>query len=146
MQNFKFITISFLLFSLQMTSTFAQQNVDSQKYRIVAIKKSQDGLQSISNVIEIYSQFKVDLPTAFTPNNDGLNDTFGGIVNSVYEYKLLIYNRNGEVIFKSDSSDEKWDGTHNGLKVPSGNYVYQVYAKGPEDSEVNKTGKVMVII
>jgi gliding motility-associated-like protein len=129
-----------------MTTTFAQQNIGSQKYRVVAVKNSPDGLQSVSNVIEVFTQFKVDLPTAFTPNNDGLNDTFGGIVNSVYEYKLLIYNRNGELIFKSNSSDVKWDGTHNGLKVQSGSYVYQVYAKGPEDSEVNKTGKVMVII
>ncbi len=146
MRNFNYIILSLILISFQMTTVFAQQNIDSQKYRVVAVKNGGDELQSVSNVIEIYNQFKVDLPTAFTPNNDGLNDTFGGVVNSVYEYKLLIYDRNGELIFKSNSSDVKWDGTYNGLKVQSGSYVYHVYAKGPEDSEVNKTGKVMVII
>lgn len=146
MKSFLILCLTILFSSIQLSNAIAQFDTDGQKYRIVAVKNGDESVQSFSNEINIFKQFKVDLPTAFTPNNDGLNDTFGGIVSSVYEYKLLIYDRNGEIIFKTNSVDERWDGTYNGMKVQSGSYVYQVVAVGPENAQVNKTGKVMVII
>ena len=43
----------------------------------------------------------VDVPTAFTPNGDGLNDYFGPMGKVPEGYKLQIFNRNGEIVFKS---------------------------------------------
>ncbi|MEI9909918.1 MAG: gliding motility-associated C-terminal domain-containing protein [Bacteroidota bacterium] len=45
----------------------------------------------------------VMVPTAFTPNGDGLNDYFGPVGKVPEGYKLQLFNRNGEVVFKSSS-------------------------------------------
>ncbi|MGG9972298.1 gliding motility-associated C-terminal domain-containing protein [Ferruginibacter sp. SUN002] len=65
-------------------------------------------------------------PTAFTPNGDGLNDKFGpsGNLNVVTNYQLSIYNRYGELVFRSKNPFEKWDGSHLGIMANTGNFVW----------------------
>ena len=139
------ISVFFLtVLPFQLKAQFGGES--GEQYRIVAVKNGADSLISASNYVSLFKQFKIDLPTAFTPNGDGLNDTFGGVASSVNNYKLVIYNRHGEVIFETNSVEEKWDGTFNGTKVQEGSYIYSVSAKGPENSSINKTGKVLVII
>ena len=64
------------------------------------------------------------IPNSFTPNGDGLNDVFN--IKTVYEFsefKLVIYNRWGELLFDSDDVNKGWDGTYKGKPVPLGVYV-----------------------
>jgi gliding motility-associated-like protein len=65
-------------------------------------------------------------PDAFTPNHDGLNDYFGAqdAGCKVYNYKLLIYNRWGGLVFKTNDVLKRWDGTLNALPVPMGAFIY----------------------
>lgn len=70
------------------------------------------------------------LPTAFTPNGDGLNDCFGiskwgGGINLE---QFLIFNRWGQQVFSGNAARICWDGTINGIMQPSGNYIYQLKA------------------
>jgi gliding motility-associated-like protein len=65
------------------------------------------------------------LPTAFTPNNDGLNDCFG--VRSwgyITDLQFVIYNRWGDLVFASTNSSQCWDGTFKGMPQPLGSYAY----------------------
>jgi len=73
--------------------------------------------------------------TAFTPNGDGINDTFPGIEN----YGVKIYNRLGTLIYEGDDG---WDGTHmkTGNIVDPGLYFY--IATSPPDSNDNDRRKV----
>ncbi len=68
------------------------------------------------------------LPTAFTPNNDNLNDRYGisntFIIESLSRYE--IYDRWGNKIFDSTDKDGKWDGLYKGQKMPIGTYVYKI--------------------
>lgn len=70
------------------------------------------------------------MPTAFTPNNDGLNDCYGikdwGYIK---ELEFCIYNRFGERIFYTTSPNACWDGTYKGLKQEPGTYIYMIKAK-----------------
>lgn len=67
----------------------------------------------------------VYIPNAFTPNSDGLNDTFFPVASCEFlDYSLHVYNRWGELIFESDRIDEGWDGYHKGEIAPSGIYTY----------------------
>lgn len=67
------------------------------------------------------------IPNAFTPNADGLNDTFNTVVNcSVTSYSLIIFNRFGEQIFMSTDRTVAWDGSIKGQVAPSGVYVYRL--------------------
>lgn len=69
---------------------------------------------------------RVFMPGAFTPNDDGINDYFtASIYKPCDSYSLRVFNRWGaEVYSVADLSDAKWDGTHNGERVPSGVYTY----------------------
>lgn len=77
-----------------------------------------------------------NLPNAFTPNNDGINDIF------MSGEEILIYNRWGQIIY---NGNDGWDGTYNGNKVSSGTYYYVIknYHQYREDY---KRGSVTVII
>jgi gliding motility-associated-like protein len=60
------------------------------------------------------------MPTAFTPNGDGDNDTFGpiGLRMSKYRsYEFYIYNRWGEKVFETDDINELWDGVDSPMDV-----------------------------
>ena len=63
--------------------------------------------------------------SAFTPNNDGINDLFKilGAHNLTY-YHLLIYNRWGEKVFESSDYTRGWDGKSKGQSLQSGVYVW----------------------
>ena len=62
-------------------------------------------------------------PTAFTPNNDGINDRFIVYANNFQSYHLQIYDRWGELIWDTFSPEPGWDGTHDGRPCQEGVYV-----------------------
>lgn len=66
------------------------------------------------------------LPTAFTPNNDGLNDRYKPLIYEVGEMKYQIFDRWGELIYEGNEKDEGWDGTFGEELVPLGNYLVHV--------------------
>lgn len=67
----------------------------------------------------------VFIPSAFTPNNDGLNDVFRiPEFNGQHLENFNIYNRYGQLIFHSDIPTKGWDGSINGTPQQSGTYVY----------------------
>jgi len=71
-------------------------------------------------------------PLAFSPDNDGLNETFIPILRcEPFEYELLIFNRWGEVIFKSNDPNEAWTGNVNNGNhfVSPGTYQYKMSYK-----------------
>lgn len=143
----KNIIIIIALSFLGLNAGFATVDPDKKpaKFRILAISASNDSIMSASNVITLFQPFSVEFPTAFTPNGDGLNDTFGAVAKGAEVYKLVIYNRFGDVIFTSTDIEKKWDGKIQGDTAPSGAYVYQVYAEGQEGTSVNRSGKVTLI-
>jgi gliding motility-associated-like protein len=79
--------------------------------------------------IEGYSQEIrcLNIPTAFTPDGDGVNDVWN--IRSLSEYsnsKTEIFNQWGSLIFKSTGYTNAWDGTYNGDPVPAGAYYYVI--------------------
>lgn len=67
----------------------------------------------------------VAIPTAFTPNGDGLNDflyPLNGFKASKLSFK--VYNRYGQLVFQTTDWNKRWDGKINGQMQPSGTYVW----------------------
>jgi large repetitive protein len=90
------------------------------------------------------------MPNAFTPNGDGLNDTFGPIPRYDYvnRYYMSIFNRWGQMIYETSDINRGWDGTYQGSPVMMGTYVYRIvyeeFGQLPMESNVVE-GTVMLI-
>lgn len=86
------------------------------------------------------------LPTAFTPNGDGLNDVFG-ISNAVVItelYTFEIFDRWGNIVFASDETNAQWDGLYLGNPVNSNTFVYKI-AYRCKTEDLVRTGTVTII-
>ena len=82
---------------------------------------------SYSHSIKEYCKGKLYLPNSFTPNNDGLNDLFTPVINEyITNYNFRIYNRWGELIFKTNQISEGWDGRVNREIAEIDAYVYKI--------------------
>lgn len=71
--------------------------------------------------------YNINLPNVFTPNGDGDNDNYKVTVpGRIYEcVDLTIYNRWGQIMFKSSGNNIQWDGhTTVGQECPEGTYMY----------------------
>lgn len=86
-------------------------------------------------------------PTAFTPQNtEGLNDQFGLYSPlTVTNYRLLIFNRYGEIIFESTDQTKLWDGKVNNELVMGGAYIYDATFKNPENEIQRYSGTVTLV-
>ena len=80
----------------------------------------------VKNAVTVVVSPIIVFPTAFTPNGDGLNDRFVPVHGYIPKYEIIILNRNGVVVYRSENIDEGWDGTRNGKPCLPGMYVYKV--------------------
>lgn len=76
--------------------------------------------------LKIHEKPKFFIPTTFTPNYDGLNETFGIVSKNVKKFRCEIFDSRGQNIFSIENQDELWDGTVNGYPAPLGSYVYRI--------------------
>lgn len=85
------------------------------------------------------------IPNAFSPNGDGVNDKFKIVQNHITVTRFAIYNRWGQIVFSSTSSDG-WDGSRNGVMQPMGVYLYQLdYTTDITDESKRKEGYITLI-
>jgi len=91
---------------------------------------SNDGCgEAIDNVAVKYYK-EVYIPTAFTPNNDGLNDRWNiPALHALALAEVSIYNRYGQLIFYNKGYTKQWDGSFKGMPQPIGVYVYIIDLK-----------------
>jgi gliding motility-associated-like protein len=79
----------------------------------------------------------VNIPNAFTPDGDGINDVFRIVLSAEpLDLELLIFDRWGEQLFSSTDPAATWDGTYNGTPAQDGVYVYQVTYRKVADTGV----------
>ncbi len=93
----------------------------------------------------------IEVPEAFTPNGDGVNDFFTLFGNNIANYEIQIYNRWGEMVFSSRDLSELsnlskgWDGTYKGKEQNTGVFVYQLSATDVYGKSISKKGNLTLI-
>jgi|GEM_PF-179630 len=88
------------------------------------------------------------IPNAFSPDGDGINDTFTVSTNSfnIQHSTLSIYDRWGGRIFESDDILIGWDGTKHGKPLPGGVYVYKIiFSINGVQGNQERVGTVMLV-
>lgn len=91
---------------------------------------SNDGCGLSKDSVKIRVLKKIIVPNAFSPNNDGINDTWNiKALNSYNDYDLSVFNRYGRVVFSTRNYSKPWDGSCNGKSLPTGTYYYLIDLK-----------------
>lgn len=85
------------------------------------------------------SESKLEMPNAFSPNSDGINDIYRAKNNyqSIVEFDAYIFNRWGQKIYEWHDPAGGWDGKFNGKDVKQGVYFVLVKAKGADGRKYN---------
>ena len=88
-----------------------------------------------------------NIPNAFTPNGDGINDVFRVTGKDLTSYELYVYNRWGEEVYSGDSTAGAtgWDGTYNGELLDLGVYVYYAKVILSDGSEIMPKGNITLL-
>lgn len=85
------------------------------------------------------SESKLEMPNAFSPNGDGINDIYRAKNNyqSIVEFDAYIFNRWGQKLYEWHDPAGGWDGKFNGKDVKQGVYFVLVKAKGADGRKYN---------
>jgi gliding motility-associated-like protein len=90
---------------------------------------------------------EVFIPTIFSPNGKGpqANEAFCVLSECVEQFKLVIHNRWGEMIFATEDITQCWDGKFKGVEAATGVYAYNVYLKQLDGRVLSKAGTVELV-
>ncbi len=126
----------------------AYSNIDTYSVMLIAVT-NKGCLDSAKQSIVVVEEPTIYVPTAFSPDGDGINDLFVVQANGMDldNYKIKIYDRWGEVIFESNDLYRSWDGRAKDKTkyVKNGSYVWLVTIKDVNGIEIQKSGTVTVI-
>lgn len=96
--------------------------------------------------IKIYNGPEIYVPTAFSPNNDGLNDVFKAVPIGISTFNYLkIYNRWGQQIFFTTDYRKGWDGRYKSIDQPSGIYIWMVSGMDFKGNTIAHKGTIMLL-
>lgn len=119
------------------TSTVLNPSIEfgemPDQYLVELIAYTDEGCSdTVTSIVNIKDRIIFYVPNTFTPDEDEFNPTFTPIFTAgfdPFDYKLLIYNRWGEILFESNDASIGWDGTYNGKIVKDGTYIWNIEFK-----------------
>ncbi len=121
---------------------------DTGTYNVRLITESRESCRdTVYGTIRIKGEFAIYIPNAFTPNGDGVNDTFGPLSIGVKEMEMEIYNRWGQKIFQSSKLNASWSGKNSegGTLNQEGVYLYKITVLNLDGNRLNYTGRISLI-
>jgi gliding motility-associated-like protein len=103
------------------------------------------GTVSYSNVGTLVRRPRLAMPTAFTPNNDGLNDILELKGRYLQNFVFIIVDRNGQEVFRATDRTQTWDGTIRGSAPVNGAYVWRFDLTGEDNQPFRQTGTITIL-
>jgi gliding motility-associated-like protein len=138
--------------SVDINPVHAFPSLEPGSYQISLIAYSIFGCTDTALVnIEVQDEVIYYVPNSFTPDEDEYNPIFKPVFTSgfdPYDYKMVIFNRWGEIIFETRDASYGWDGTYAGAVglCKEGDYIWQIEFKTTLSDERRKiTGSVTLL-
>ncbi len=102
-----------------------------------------------SDTVNVANDCYMDVPNAFTPNGDGVNDYFFPrqmLTKGMTSFNMTIYNRWGQEIYSTTNLDGRgWDGYFNGVQQQEGVYIYVIDAMFQDGQTEHHKGNVTLL-
>ncbi len=142
------IATSKIIATLDNTATFTGKSTIDAKdilpgtHNMIIIATNEGCSDTINFSFIKQEDIILNMPNAFTPNGDGMNDVFKPVFNKMPEsYKLIVYDKFGKTVFVSTNPETGWDGQNS----QPGLYVWKVIYKNVDGKAIEKTGNVTLI-
>ena len=121
-------------------------NQDSGRYVVTLIVTNSFGCaDTTTRTVVVQPDYSIYIPSAFSPNGDGVNESFFVSGVNIHDFHLQIFNRWGMQLFDSIELSLGWDGNYLGKEVPEGIYVYRVSYTDPQNIKHLENGTVTII-
>ncbi len=124
-------------------TTYYITGTEEGSYSVII--QTEEGCTTIDSAYlkDVYMPFYFNVPNAFTPNNDGLNDTFRPVATGdlIRQFSMVIYNRWGQMIFETNNPAEGWDGKD----APAGVYSWVISYSDVKEKVYQTKGIVTLI-
>jgi gliding motility-associated-like protein len=85
------------------------------------------------------------VPNAFTPDGDTYNDIFKAFGENIQKFNMMIFARNGQMVFETNDISQGWDGKVRGNTGEAGVYIYKITYTNAGGESRTKTGQVNLI-
>ena len=110
-------------------------------YQVTGVDSSGCGyLLNVKIEVEIELN-EIFVPDAFSPNSDGINDKVF-VRGSIKEFSFSVFNRWGEVVFRTQNQSQGWDGSYKGKELDTGVFVYYLTGTDAAGKSFNKKGNI----
>jgi gliding motility-associated-like protein len=113
-------------------------------YQVTGVDSSGCGyLLNVKLEVEIELN-EIFVPDAFSPNSDGINDKVF-VRGSIKEFSFSVFNRWGEMVFRTQNQSQGWDGYFRGKELDAGVFVYYLSGTDAVGNEFNKKGNITLV-
>jgi gliding motility-associated-like protein len=146
------------------SKTTAEQTIDrNEDSNIILIEKKTPPAKQYLNIEEISEDISTEdidniselnkteeilivVPSAFTPNADGLNDEWKAEANTeLSDFELFIYDRGGQVVFQSRDIYQAWNGEFRGRLLNSNVFIYHIRYIDKNGKQGLKKGTLLLV-
>lgn len=133
-------------FSEEQNPLYAYPDTGTFPVRLI-VSNSDRCKDTVENPIKSFPPFNFYIPNAFTPDGDGINDSFSGVGEGFLNYEMTIFNRWGEEIFYTNAYEDKWGKGPRGTldRIPIDVYSYKIIITLPTLEREEYIGRVTVI-
>lgn len=124
------------------------QTGSETKYPVSLVIENKHGCKDTAlQYVDVLKSCYIAVPSAFTPNGDGLNDylyPLNALKADNLEFK--VFNRLGQLVFETKNWNRRWDGTMNGHPQPAGTYVWMLqYTDRESGKKIFQKGTTLLI-
>jgi gliding motility-associated-like protein len=122
------------------------KHLEAAKYTCRITDSNGDYVEGIITVKKEWRYCSVFVPSAFSPNKDGLNDIFRvKIQDDISEFHMMIYDRWGHMVFESNDPTKGWDGTQGSLQAPAATYLWSITYLDNKKQDTKQQGVVTLV-
>lgn len=114
---------------------------------LLTVENAESCKDTVSHCVSLKSEFTFYVPNAFSPNGDNINETFNGKGIGIAKYKMIVFDRWGNLIFSTEDLNEGWNGKANGGKelAQQDVYVYKIILTDIFDLEHTYIGHISLV-
>lgn len=101
---------------------------------------------TVVKLVNVVPDFGIYVPNVFTPNGDGVNDSFYPVSRGTRLYDFKVYDRWGNIMFSTGDASAGWDGYYRGAVCKQDLYVWRVKVSGANGKLKELTGYVTLLL